>query len=341
MYNEKPLITMIIPVYNSRKYIADCIESVLKQTYQNFQLILIDDGATDGSGKICDHYAQEDKRIEVIHKNNAGVSEAKNTGLAHAKGEYIKLMDHDDYLHPQALELCMNLAEQTGADIIQHSWVYMREDTKKPFVAPIGQSRHWMLDRGEAILQIEPATYKKELGERSTLASVVLWSKLFKRHIFDGVRFDPSVKIHEDQRIVHRLLSRAINGVAYTDTVLYFFRETPESLSRKSRKWDRLEIIDCYFDRLDCVMGLPDTVRQGHALMYNTYRRYFINIIKNYRRIALELSGEQEYSFYQRELVIKFKENREKYRMKESIKDKLIFNLFERCPWIFEMGHAQ
>lgn len=334
---EKPLITVIIPVYNSEKYIGACIESVMNQTYRNLQLILVEDGAQDKSPEICDYYAGLDNRIEVIHKKNEGVSAAKNTGLAYTRGEYIKLLDHDDYLHPQTLDICMELAVQTGADIIQHGWTYMQTDTQKPAIGPVDSYRHWRLDIGEAILQIEPATCQKELGEASTLASVVLWSKLFKRHIFEGIQFDPSVRIHEDQRVVHRLLAKAANGVVYTDTVLYFFRETPGSLSRRQRGWERLEIVDCYLDRLRCVRELPEDIREEHNLLYHTYRRYLIGVIRNYRSIAQDMKKEPEYSHYRKELLVKYRRTRETYRMKEKWKDYLLFQLFEWCPVLFEL----
>lgn len=332
----KPLITVIIPVYNSEKYIGDCIESVINQTYRNLQLILVEDGACDKSPEICDYYAEQDDRIEVIHKKNEGVSAAKNTGLAYVRGEYIKLLDHDDYLHPQALDICMKLAVQTGADIVQHGWTYMQTDTQKPDIKPIDKYRHWQLDIGEAILQIEPATCQRELGEASTLATVVLWSKLFKRHIFEGIQFDPSVRIHEDQRVVHRLLAKAENGVIYTDTILYFFRETPGSLSRRQRGWERLEIVDCYFDRLQCVRELPENVREAHNLLYHTYRRYLIGVIKNYRSIAKNMKKEPEYSRYKKELLEKYRKTREICKMKETWKDFMLFQLFEWYPRLFE-----
>ena len=113
-----PLISVIIPVYNTEKYLKQCVESVLGQSYQSFEMILIDDGSTDFSGKICDEYSNQDKRIQVIHKSNGGQSSARNKGLDLAKGKYIYFLDSDDYLFDTLLEKLVNTAEENNADVV-------------------------------------------------------------------------------------------------------------------------------------------------------------------------------------------------------------------------------
>ena len=98
------LISIIVPVYKAEKHLSECIDSIISQTYENFELILIDDGSPDNSGKICDEYAEKDKRIRAIHKENGGVSSARNTGLDNASGEYITFIDSDDFVDKQYLE---------------------------------------------------------------------------------------------------------------------------------------------------------------------------------------------------------------------------------------------
>ena len=111
------LISIIVPVYKVEKYLCECVDSILAQTYENFELILVDDGSPDNSGKICDEYAEKDKRIKVIHKENAGVSSARNTGLDNAKGEYITFIDSDDTVDKRYLELMYKKLEETKADL--------------------------------------------------------------------------------------------------------------------------------------------------------------------------------------------------------------------------------
>ncbi len=115
---NQALISVIIPVYNVENYLRECIDSVLCQTYGNFEIILVDDGSTDSSGGICDEYVDRDERISVIHQKNAGPSKTRNTGLENATGEYIYFLDSDDYIEKNALELLVNTAESNDADLV-------------------------------------------------------------------------------------------------------------------------------------------------------------------------------------------------------------------------------
>ncbi len=115
---NQPLVSVIIPVYNVEEYLCECIDSVINQTYKNLQIIFVDDGSTDSSGKICDDYAEKDERISVVHKKNSGPSRTRNVGLEHAKGKYIYFLDSDDYIELNALELLVNTAESDGADLV-------------------------------------------------------------------------------------------------------------------------------------------------------------------------------------------------------------------------------
>ncbi|MBR2867773.1 MAG: glycosyltransferase family 2 protein [Clostridia bacterium] len=112
------MISVIIPVYNVENYLAQCVESVLNQSYDNFEIILVDDGSTDSSGRMCDCFAQNDIRISVIHQKNSGPSKTRNNGLCNAKGKYICFLDSDDYLEPDAFEMLINTAESHSADLV-------------------------------------------------------------------------------------------------------------------------------------------------------------------------------------------------------------------------------
>lgn len=134
---NQALISVIIPVYNVEAYLRECVESVLKQTYQNFEIILVDDGSTDSSGQICDEYASNDERICVIHQKNNGPSKTRNTGLDNATGKYIYFLDSDDYIESNALELLVNTAESTNADLVffdAHSFTDDGTEMKQGYV---------------------------------------------------------------------------------------------------------------------------------------------------------------------------------------------------------------
>ncbi len=116
--NNQPLISVIIPVYNVEKYLRECVESVINQTYKNIEIILVDDGSTDSSGDICEEYIEKDSRVTVIHQKNSGPSKTRNTGLENANGKYIYFLDSDDYIENNALELLTEAAESNGADLV-------------------------------------------------------------------------------------------------------------------------------------------------------------------------------------------------------------------------------
>ena len=111
------LISVIIPVYNAEKYLNRCLDSVLNNTYKNLEVILVDDGSTDMSGRICDEYAKKDCRIRVLHKENGGTARARNTGLKIAKGDYIAFVDNDDFVHPCFYEYMLSSMESSSADV--------------------------------------------------------------------------------------------------------------------------------------------------------------------------------------------------------------------------------
>lgn len=132
---KEPLVSVIIPVYNVEKYIRECVDSVISQTYKNIEVILVDDGSTDSSGSICDEYAKSDSRVTVIHKLNGGLSSARNAGTRAASGEYIYYPDSDDYLDKNAVKLLTDSAERSGADIVFFSAVSFSDENE-----PVGQN---------------------------------------------------------------------------------------------------------------------------------------------------------------------------------------------------------
>ena len=115
---QQELISVIIPVYNVEKYLRECIDSVLNQSYQNLEIILVDDGSTDSSGEICDEYEKQDIRIRVIHQKNQGLSGARNTGFQNANGEYVYFLDSDDWIVPEAIKCLVKRAEEESADVV-------------------------------------------------------------------------------------------------------------------------------------------------------------------------------------------------------------------------------
>ena len=195
-------LSIIVPVYNVEEYITECIDSILAQTYKDWELILVDDGSTDNSGKICEEYALKDSRIKVIHKENGGLSSARNSGLDIAKGEYITFIDGDDFISPDTIEENINILEsQKGIDIIQYP-VYYRYGKNDAYKKSI---------ESKIISGKEQLWYSYMINEYH--CSVC--DKIFKKYIFENIRFPIGIT-SEDIYILPQLFNIAQN-VYYSD----------------------------------------------------------------------------------------------------------------------------
>lgn len=198
------LISVIVPIYNVEKYLNKCIESIINQSYSNLEIILVDDGSKDSSGIMCDSYILKDKRIKVIHKENGGLSDARNVGLDKAKGEYIVFIDSDDWIDEKMIEILYNIIKKNNSDIsiCDYFLAYNEEiQTQKEDIEIIN------LSNIEALKTI----YDKDLG----VCMIVAWNKLYKRNLFkDDIRY-PYGKIHEDEFTTYKLLYKAKKNIIY------------------------------------------------------------------------------------------------------------------------------
>ncbi len=203
----KELISVIVPVYNCEKYIEICIRSVLQQTYTNLELILVDDGSTDGSGKVCDQYVDQDTRVKVIHKENGGVSSARNRGIENAVGDWYSFVDADDFIDKDMYSILMMLQEKTKAEIVQCGYRRI-ENGQEAYSADSGQ---------EYVLETEDAL--KYLIEGSLFGNA-LWTKLFSKKVIEGLWFDENLKINEDVLFNFNAFVRS-EKIVYIDKAKY------------------------------------------------------------------------------------------------------------------------
>lgn len=179
------MISVIVPVYNVEEYLPTCIESILNQTYKDLEILLIDDGATDNSGKICDEYAKRDNRCIVIHQQNKGLSGARNTGLNHATGEYISFIDGDDYIHPQMLEILYEALQKGDYDFSMT--LYKEVYNKEQFQLISGYSSNEICQD-----QLIYGLYNKLSHKNNTYIEMnfhVVWNKLYKKKLIKHVCF--------------------------------------------------------------------------------------------------------------------------------------------------------
>lgn len=216
----EPLVSIIVPIYNAEVYLARCIESVLHQEYTEFELLLVDDGSKDRSGAICDEFAERDPRIRVIHKENTGVSDSRNSALDRAGGKYIQFLDSDDWLTPEATRLLVRSAESSQCDMVIADF-YRVSGEKLSHKGDI--EKEGLLTRQEfaALMMENPADFYYG----------VLWNKLFRRELIEGLklRMDPEISWCEDF-IFNLEYIRHCRSIYALNVPVYYYVKTKGSL---------------------------------------------------------------------------------------------------------------
>ena len=287
------LITIIVPVYNVKKYLEQSLESIFHQTYKNIEIILIDDGSTDGSENICDEYSKKDSRFKVIHKDNEGVSIARNVGLDNANGKYITFIDSDDYVDEKYIENLYIQSKSNNADIS----ITGTQDFKDDFEIII-KSRPY-----ESILNKEKAI-KGLLSEK--YFTCVVWGKLYKKELWDNIIFNPYTRIAEDFEVIYLLLKKANIISINTKDLLYFYRiRTDSTIASKYNKDFENEIYLTEKIKEDVMKNFPKI----YDYAIKRYIRINITCLLKYYKENKNFKG-----------VEHLKENIKKYKLKKYTK---------------------
>lgn len=235
------MISIIIPVYNVEKYLPQCLDSVINQTYSDLEILIVDDGSTDCSGAICDKY--KDERFQVYHTENHGLSAARNYALDRAHGDYIAFLDSDDWLEETAMEQFITMAETTGADIV--ACRFFQEYVGKT-VEPGGPESEFIVE-GSDILSTMVIDHK--LTED-------VWNKFYRASIFDSIRY-PEGWIFEDKATTYKLLQKA-SVLAYTPSYLIHYRNRANSLSNTHSMKSLVDYWLVYRERFDTLGGISE-----------------------------------------------------------------------------------
>lgn len=238
MSQEKALISVIIPVYKVEKYLEKCIQSVINQTYENLQIILVDDGSPDNCGKICDEYAKKDHRIEVIHKSNGGLSDARNKGLEIAKGEYIGFVDSDDYIEADMYEVLYNLLKQYNADVSICNFY------------TVSQGKISIKNADNGINEYNRIEILKEILLDKNIQSYA-WNKLYKKELFDEIKY-PIGKKYEDIGTTFFLLEKC-NKVVVTGKSEYYYINRQDSIVNNVTETTITDYIELIMQRYDYI----------------------------------------------------------------------------------------
>jgi len=275
MREPDKLVSVIIPVYKVEKYLPMCVDSVLNQTYQNLEVILVDDGSPDNCPAICDEYAKKDKRIRVIHQKNAGLSMARNAGLDICTGAYITFVDSDDALHVDFVARQVAACEENQADVAVGTFERTaHEDNIPKCNLPRENPPVRIISGKEANLLI----YDRPNWSRMVTA----WGKLYRRELFAHERY-PDVKLHEDEALTYKLLYRS-QWVAMVDGALYLYTRNPDSLMANRFTPERMTVLDI----LDECLAFYAANGETGDLIYFTQNRQFMFAVLYYQHTKKE-----------------------------------------------------
>lgn len=234
------MISVIIPIYNVDKYLRKCIDSVRNQTYQDLEIILVDDGSPDDSAGICDEYAKRDSRIMVIHQENGGVSSARNAGIEVARGEYICFIDGDDFILPDMFEKMYHAIQKDDADMCICNFSYVNEDGE--VLEGIGYHTSICDEVTDC------CTILGRLNQLTCVDYVIPWNKLYKKQIFQVIRY-PIGKYNEDVFVAHELIYQC-KKISLISDRLYMYVQRPGSTMHSTISVKHLDEIEGYINRI-------------------------------------------------------------------------------------------
>lgn len=311
------LITLIIPVYMVESYLDRCLSSIVRQTYENLEIILVDDGSKDSCPAICDRWAKKDKRIRVIHRENGGLSAARNSGIEAAQGEYLAFVDSDDFVSEEFIEALYQACKRTKSQIAQCRYEYVDGDVMTK-------------DREEVTEPTEVFSGKemiKGMSWRDGAYNVVAWNKLYHKSVFEGVRY-PEGRIHEDEATTHKLFYQA-EQVAFVYRYLYGYYTGGTSITRDKFSLKRLDWEWAVRNRLTFLKE-----RQETEILIPMYKIYMDGTIDLYYKIKELLQDEQTAKEIKERLKSTYKELK-KYGG-TPLKTKIGYRIFLISPMLYK-----
>ena len=243
---SEPLISVIVPLYNVESYLDKCIDSIVNQTYKNLEIILVDDGSTDESPKICEKWAEKDKRIRVIHKNNGGVSSARNTGLDAATGEYISFVDSDDYVVRNYIDFLYYNLIAYGADMSMGKQI-VNYPNKDIITASGNLYKYTPHDCFDKLLHDD--------------FDVSAWGKLYKKELFDGVRY-PEGRLFEDTATTYKLIDKC-KLVVLNSLVIYHYVIRDKSITTSDFTRQDMDMITATNEMCDYIESKYPDLKAG------------------------------------------------------------------------------
>ena len=314
------LVSIIIPIYNVEKYLDKCLKTIINQTYKNIEIILVDDGSTDNSLFICNKYAEDDKRIKVLHKKNEGVSVARNIGIKLSTGKFVVFVDPDDYVSNNHIETLYNCIISNNVDLVISNAINVTEDGN---MFKNEEKKDFFMNKEECL---------KELLSENNF-SHVCWGNIYKRELLEVCSFNDKYRIAEDLDFLYEYISNIESGYFLSKNTYYWLmREGSATNSQYSEKWnDELEICKSIIERnFDLQSDLYHYAIEKYIRMnFNQVQRFSLNKkqiklfrdnIKVYKKEAF--NGNRLSKGYKLKIIIFLKSYR-LYKVSLKIKDKI------------------
>ena len=248
-------VSIIVPVYQVENYLHKCVDSILAQTFTDFELILVDDGSKDRSGQICDEYAEMDERVTVIHKENSGPSDTRNRGIEQAAGNYFMFVDSDDYIAPTMVECLYQSILKENADIAACNFLYSFEDDRNQ---DFSTNIQWEVVSGAEIF------YNRK-NDRSCGYWTVVWNKLYKSKVFGKLRFRAG-KYYEDEFWANDIYQMDIKMVTIPEC-LYYYRQHGNNSMKTTNSKKNLDILEALQDRIDIYLMDETHAAQAYRVL--------------------------------------------------------------------------
>ena len=264
------MISIIVTVYNIEQHLPICIESIFNQTYKDLEIILVDDGSTDNSGKLCDKYTKEDTRCIVIHQSNKGVSEARNTGLNHATGEYISFIDGDDYLHPQMFEILYEALQKGDYDFSMVTFKQVEKYKKEDFIASINNNNTFIVNGLNLMRRLY--NINDPILKWSEINFQVVWNKLYKKNLISNFKFKQTGT--EDTEFNNQIYLKTNSAILVNDP-LYYWVQRSSSITHQPVNQN---FIDRAYSYLICLHEIPVENRLYRAFCLQKLYKTMINV---------------------------------------------------------------
>ena len=287
------LVSVIMPVYNVEKYLKGSLESVLNQTYNNLDIIIVNDGSTDNSQAVCEEYAKQDSRIRVINKENGGNGDARNVGLKYVQGQWIVWVDSDDMIHARQIEILLSIAKKKCADIVVGDYLAI-EDDEIPKDKAIDDE---FMQYAEVLS--EKKLYDDEFIKKRSMIFTTPWCKLVKKEAFCNVQYPAKVR-HVDTWTTWKTYEN-VERVAFIPIPLYYWRINPNSLSRN--KFDNTQFtgIDAYIEQLEYFYKKG---KQRYVeIVFAEYLEMFFWCYNRMNELGIEFTELKPYLVYMKEHI--------------------------------------